>query len=103
MAVSTDASGAEDPTDCLAELDGCPWLELSQKVAGPPQDLRGPVTSWNWLKLSCHRRQYARQLSHGHPIAAPVIACCYVGRIRPCQNKHLNQTDRYLGVNTTLS
>ncbi len=25
MALSKDAGGADDPTDCLAELGGCPW------------------------------------------------------------------------------
>ncbi len=65
----------------LQNLVGALGHELSQKVAGPSQDLRGPVTNWNWLKLSCHRRQYARQLSHGHLIAASVIVCCCAGHI----------------------
>ncbi len=62
----------------LQNLVGALGHALSQKMAGPSQDLRGPVTNQKWLKLSCHRRQYARQLPHGHPITASVIVRCYV-------------------------
>ncbi len=63
----------------LQNMVGALGHALSQMVARSTQDLRGPVTNRNWLKLSCHRWQYARQLSHGHPIAASVIVYCYFG------------------------